>query len=648
VTFLASPNAAWLIAIICAAGGAMWIWAESRRINRRQRPLRVLAAILAGSALAALGLRPAAILNEPTVSPVAEAAALWTSSITSQPDEPIPHDVAPARIFALPGTTEKPPAAQVVPDAAFIVREYPNVRTLHVFGDGVNAFDAEVLQRLRVIFHRRSEKFANPVVSFVRAPAEVSLGDPIILQGQVQGIVPATSPVVLLIAPDGKGRRVALTPTPEGSATFSVSAPAAVATGHFVWRLELRSGEPGEVLASEEIGVSVIKPALPRILVLESSPRFDTGRLKRWLGERGAALTTRTQLGRDRFRIATLHGSRDSVEAIDSGALAAFDLVLADARAVAELGEAEREALRTAISEEGLGLLIVTDDAVFDAAASINGDASPTEFFFPWKIIRDRTDAESEERVSRLHWNGSELGRTESLPVPNVEFQRGSRLRPLVQDSQNRALVAVVSRGRGKVAHSLVTQTWRWTQLKDSTAFAAYWSYLISELARPDAAHTGNWSIKSEDSGPRFVNEPIVLQWSGPTDRAPIPAQISMDGGGRAVRMSLAQDPVNTWHWQGKYWPRRAGWHQVAAPDSGATLDFYVSEANAWQPLQAMRRQAATSRMAASYEPGKSPPAPISSATPIEFGRWWFFAILFTSLTYLWSEARTLRRSEVA
>ncbi len=622
MTFLVSPSTAWFMAIVCALGGALWIWLEFRRRNRRQWPARIAAAALAVLALAALGLRPAAAPESSNLPPAPETAALWTPSLRPAVDHFAPRDVAPERSFALSGAMERPADARVIPDVAYISREHPNVKTLHVFGDGVSEYDAHALRGMRVIFHPDASTPTEPAITFVRLPREVFIGDPIVAQGRVQGIAPESSPTISLTAPDGTKRAMPLRPGPDGAATFALSAAPAVTTGRYVWKLELRAGEAGDVLAREEVGVSVIQPVLPRILMLEASPRFDTGRLKRWLGERGAELTVRTQLGRDHYRISTMHGSRDAVEAIDAGALAVFDLVLVDAGALAALSDAERAALQTAVSEDGLGVLIVADETLFAAAAA--GGLSPDALLFPWKLQRGATDIEADSRLSRLHWPGSEAAPPEALPVPNFEIERAARLRSLVHDGQNRTLVAVAARGRGRLALSLVTESWRWTQQRDATPFAAFWTFLFSELARRDAGTDGRWSIASNGAGPQFVNAPLILRWTGALDRAPAPAQVSAEGEASKSSLALAQNPVDSRQWQAAYWPRRAGWHQVVAP-GGATMDFYVSESAAWRAVQATRRQAATSRIAAAFMAGDAISDPAAIDNP---DRIWSLVVL--------------------
>jgi hypothetical protein len=555
------------------------------------------------------------------------------------PEPVVPRNVAPDRCFALPDATSRPPHALVIPDIAYITREYPNVRKLHIFGDGVYAYDAETLRNLRIVFHAPSNIRATPAITFARLPGEVHIGDPVIIQGRVEGIASETSPVLAILAPDGSSRSINLKPGTDGIAPFSLTAPPGVAVGRFLWRMELHASGDGDVLAREDVGISVIQPALPRVLVLESSPRFDTGRLQRWLGEHGASMTVRTRLARDRFRVIDSPGSNTNVENIDPQALADFDLVLADASVISSMKEAERDALRSAINDQGLGLIIVADESVLDAAAGSDGN-SRDGFFFPWTQVRDSAAEAGEERLSRLRWTGSESAKPEPLPVPAVEIARDERAQSLVRDGQDRTLVAALPRGRGRIALSLVRQTWRWSQLNDSTAFAAYWSFLFSELSRRGDS-LGRWSIANNNGGPSFVNEPLTLRWTGIPDRAPMPAEVTVEGVTLPESLPLAQSATNPHQWKSTYWPRQSGWFQVRAPGA-ATMDFYVSSRNSWPALQAARRQAATAQIALFSSASEQPPA-APPPVPVEWGRWFYFAILFVSLCYLWLESRTSR-----
>ena len=641
---LAPQNTAWFIAIVCAVGGGAWCWFEIRRPNHRQRTWRVLAALIAAAALAALGLRPA-WPGEAGAPPTPEDAALWTPSLAAETRTAVPRDVTANRVFALPGTAAKPNDALTIPDVAFVRREYPQVKSLHIFGDGLNDFEADVMRGLRVIFHPSSTQPPAPGIAVVNAPREVTFGEPFVVQGRVSGISPDAPVNLSLTAPDGTRRAVALSPGEGGTATFSIPAAPAAAIGRYRWRLELRAGEAGRVLAAGQVGVSVVPPIMPRVLILENSPRFDTARLRRWLGDRGAKLTVRTQLSRDRYRITSANGAREAVEVADDTTLDAFDLVVADARTIAELDEPQRAALRAAIGERGLGLLAVADETTFESTTYTTGLASADEFLSPWKLVGEAGSNEAEERVARLHWPQADFFQHDPLPVPPFEIGRRGGQRPLVRDGQGRALVVAAGRGRGQIALTLVRETWRWTQADDAGAFASLWSFLFSELAKPDLEQAGHWSVANNDGAPLFVNQPVELRWSGPPERAPMPGQVISEETSEPARLALAQDSREASRWSATYWPQRVGWHRVSSPNGGRSLDFFVAESATWPQLAAARRQVATQKIAAFSGRNVDPPvAEISGTALVEPLRGWFFAVLFSCLTYLWLESRTLRR----
>ena len=621
-----------VIATLLAAGGLAWL--EWRRPDRRHVALRIGAILLAVGALALLGWRPTWRRSASTVVGGTEAA-LWTAGTAGDDGG---GTVAARYRFVLAGASAAPADATRIPDAAILRRRFPTVGTLHVHGDGLEPFDLDALRGLRVVLDPAPERLAGPAFSFVRCPRELTLGLALTVQGRVSGLKPGTTATVTLEAPDGATTDADTPPADaDGGAGFSVEAAPPPAAGHFVWRLRLGKTD-------EPLGVAVVSPELPRVLVLLGAPRFDTAALRHWFEAAGGTLAARTLVGQDRYRFESAHDPPPQFTALDASLLAGFDLVMADGRALAALPPPERDALRAAVADTGLGVLVLADEAILPGAAGVSPEAAAA--FFPWKLT-PLTDAAGEgDRMTRVRWTGQT--QPVEIPVPSAPFEIAPQdgQTALAQDSQGHTLAASKAHGRGQVALTLVRETGRWTRENDPAAFAAYWSALFSPLARKTTADAGRWTLAGGDAGPLFVDQPVELVWSGKATPEPAPgvvrAEADADGGG--VTLPLAADPGEPGRWRATFWPRRSGWQRVTMPagpsGSGAmALDFFVHPAGDWSVLDAARRRAATARFAErSGDASSRVPATGGENLPVPAGGW--FALFLAGAGYLWIERR--------
>ena len=199
-------------------------------------------------------------------------------------------------------------------------------------------------------------------------------------------------------------------------------------------------------------------------------------------------------------------------------------------------------------------------------------------------------------------------------------------------------MAASFQQGRGQVGVTLVRATTRWQRENDDASFAAYWSFLFSRLARHDIA-TGRWSLVNGEAGPVFVDHPLTLRWSGPPDQLPSPGNVLAEGETTGAVLPLAQNPREPGHWQGTFWPRRAGWHRVASAPGGSPFDFYVHPAADWPALQAARRRLATELFAAaSPKPTMTPSSVVANGYRIPPA--WWFTLFVLAAGYLWMERR--------
>lgn len=591
---------------------------EWRRANRRRLLLRCLATLCAVTALVGLlaapsGDHPRATLTE---------AALWTAGSLRPPSAGLP-----VTQFALPGpAASAPPDAPVCPDVGTLRRLLPALRTLHLLGDGLAPAELPKLAGLRVVFHPDRPKPGEPAICFLHAPRTLPLGQPLEITGRLGGVPPGTSLPLSLEAPDGRKAEASTTPADaNGTAEFSLRSPALPATGPYVWRLRFGQHE-------EPIGVSVISPNLPRVLVLESSPRFDTAALRRWYEGIGGILTARTRVGQETQRFASSLKPVPAFTTVDTALLAGYDLVLADSQALNSLSPEEIAALTVGVEKSGLGLLVLPDDTL--------PPRPELAALFPWKFSPADDSAPVEERTVRPHWPGQEGN--QDVPIPAAPFQVVDSPPdevPLVDDRRDHLLAAATRRGAGQIAVTLVRDTSRWQRENAPASFAAYWSFLFSRLARPADGTRGSWQLVNDGGGPVFVDQPVELAWNGLPSHEPGTTTVEKFPESETTPVPLAQSSSDAGRWGGIFWPNHPGWHRIESK-SGATLDFYVSPAGSWPALQASRRRLATERFASeSAAPSSLPPA---SSPPSVYAGWWYTLFLL-AIGYLWTERRFSR-----
>ena len=641
--FQATPAVLGVAAAAILAAGIL-TREEWRRPDRRRLPWRIAAALLAVLALALLGLRPAWRARRSSPDIGGNEASLYTPGGQAPP-------ATTGMRFTLPLPGTGAPGAVVLPDVAALRRNFPQVGTLHVYGEGLEPADLDALRGLRVLFHPPAPP-AQPAITFLRCPRELPLGTPLELQGRVDGLPSGGTAPLTLISPDGSTMEAATAPAGrDGSAVFTVRAPAPPTVGRFEWRLRLtRGGSPGD-----PFGVAVVRPALPRVLVLETTPRFDTSALRRWFEQAGGTLAARTQIGKDLYRFfgpAAGNGSAPREFAtVDGALLAGYDLVLADGRSLLALKDPERAALGVAVADGGLGVLTLADDAVLPAAGAAASEAakSPASDLLPWTLrpanggaAGDEPAAQNADRSVRLRWPGMPLPMNAPAEAAPWEIALPPTQTPLIRDDQGRTVAAAAARGQGRLALTLVRETGRWNRAADPAAFAAYWSHLFSQVARRDGAG-GRWSLADGAAGPVRVDEPLTLVWQG-TSAASFPPALVTDAAGSSATVPCIQDAGEPGRWRATFWPRRPGWHRVspgAGQSTTAPFDFYVAAPDDWPALAAARRRMATARFAAaSGADAGNAAVTLSPAEPVPVAAGWWFGLFLLGAGGLWVERR--------
>lgn len=482
-----------------------------------------------------------------------------------------------------------------------------SIRRLHVVGWGPEPSRWPELGTVPVVTHA-----APPPMGFARVTwnANPVLGDGLEIEGRVSGLAQGTT--VALVDPAGRIDSVHI----NGDGAFQLDArPSGASRQTYL----LQAGPITHPTVQETLAVDVVPPPPRRLLVLEATPSFETSALRDWLARRGGSIAIRTAVSRDRYRTEFVNQDRIALTPLTDRLLARFDVAQIDGRSLAALTAAERAVLRRAVSEQGLGLLILPDTAVFDSTTRFTDRG----FFFDFALHRV---ADLEERRVHATWTSlvGDPERSTTVPAAPYLLRDHFGVEPLIEDGAGGIVAQVIPRGKGMIGTSLVTGSARWLRIGKSETYSAYWSTLLAAIT------VGRTALPVvETAGPWLVHRPVTVSMVGAD---PSPFAVVTTPSGARDSIFLSPDPLRPDVWLGVYWPRETGWHEIG----GAAL--FVQPAGSWYARQASERLDA---MAGRAIVGNETRTSIRTA-PVPVPPLWFFGLFLLSVAVLWSARRTL------
>jgi hypothetical protein len=295
--------------------------------------------------------------------------------------------------------------------------------------------------------------------------------------------------------------------------------------------------------------------------------------------------------------------------------LARYAVVVADAATLASLPASESQALRAAVQQGRLGLVVQAEAAALPPATPARADF----------VVQPLPTAGAVAQP--LAWPDAPTVVRALLPA---RLRPAGALQPLIT-APGGALVAASRRiGLGVTVVSVVPETFRWALQGQSAAYSSFWNQLLT-AATPPPAPAATWLAL--DRWPR-PQQPLTVRLAGA--RPASPPTVRPAAGGAAVALALAQDTrLSEWS-TAQYWPTTAGWHQVRGP--GSTVhSFYVYDSAAWRgPELAARRQALAARAAVAS------PLQAAETTTVQqpWPAGWFFGLFLLAAGFLWLEEK--------
>lgn len=593
-----STTSSLLLAGACLLLGLGLLVAALRRTDRRRRALRVLASVAAPLALWLTAHPPLRQV------PAARAEAIVLTP-GYQPDtlhQLLRHLGAGTPVWAY--GTPPPARAKALGSLLSLGEQRPALRRLHLLGEGLPSSALPALGQVAVMRH------TGPAPSGLQAanwPQQLTLGE----RFEVEGTVAASSPgpAWVSLQADGAGRdsvRVL------SGGSFRLHYQPRVA-GLARYALVLR--QAGSPVISEPLPLEISTQAMPPVLLLAAVPGFEFKFLKNSLAAAGRAVALRTTVSRGIVQTEFLNQPSQPLDHLTPVLLARYAVVVADAATLASLPAGESQALRAAISQGRLGLVLLADAAPLPAAV-------PARAAF---AVQPLPVAGAVPQA--LNWPDAPAAVRTLLPA---RLQASAALRPLIT-GPGAALVAAGQRyGLGTVVVSVVPETFRWALQGQAAAYASFWSQLLGAAAPPPAPGA-TWQVLGRWPRPQ---QPLTLRLAGSVPTSQPTAQPL--AAGQAVPLALAQDTrLPEWS-TAQYWPARAGWHQLRGP--GRTVhSFYVYDSAAWRGPELLARQQALTERATRL-------GAVASATtttvPQSWPAGWFFGLFLLAAGFLWLEEK--------
>jgi hypothetical protein len=588
------------VIIICVLLSIVTVWLEYRRSNRSRLAWRITFLLLAIVSLACLTL-PVTYQSK-NDAPEWEDAVLLTPGFNIDSLNNIGHRL----IF----TTDKD-ILKTYPKAVFLntIQNlntlYPAIKRLRILGYGLdNNDELQQLNNVPVIFH--APPAPNGIVA-INWQKQLKSGELL----QVQGKFNNTSAKPLKLIFKGLNTPLDSVNIPAGKITDFELTTIPKTLGNVAYNLLALAGK--DTIENENVPVIIEHTQQAKVLVLTSSPDFETRFLKNWLGQNGYAVATRETISRGKVTEDFVNIEKQSLEHLSAALLNKFDLVIGDLSTLKTLNSSENLTLRQQVTQNGLGIIIRSDSLSKDASwlqnnFRVNTYASKTQLTVPLIIQNQRS-------------------KTAPLNIDPTYIINNNNLQNLAFDLQNHILVSSAINGTGKLIFTTLHNTYTWQLNGNTRDYAALWSTLINEATRRLPAEQ-NFAATSVIPS---VGMPVQLQ----VQSGLLPSQLSVDN----ITLASIQNSVIPYKWKFDYWPQNSGWQRTIL-NSKIFYLWYSYQKNEWEPLKNLVKSEKTRKYLEKSAKYLSVTKQIQNFTIVNVPKMYFYSILIAACAFLWIERK--------
>lgn len=571
-----------LLIVLLLAAGSFVLWLEARR-KHRFRTLRIIAAACLVLMLSAILLRPhyakdrspSILLLTPGFNPTAADSLIKANPAITLLRTPgtLPYKKAPL-------LTSWQTLAHIGGDIRYIT------------GQGLPQHALDVLNN-----HTYTFLPAAPPQGIVQLtlPPRITANRSQILHGIMS--LPGKGTQLILKGPGGNEDSISIGQKPLQPFALTIHPKQA---GNFLYTLRVRDSAGYQT--EQHIPITVQPQKRYNVLFLQRYPNFETQYLKRFLAKEHA-LVLRSQLSRNAYRYEYANHAVQNTDRLTSDVLNTFDLVILDSDVLHTLPASEFQALQKAIAQQGLGILILLNDA----PANINHFKT----LLPISFTGVTTDT--------VRFTSPATTRSVVLPAWPVRTTANASITPVTK-SKGTTLAGYRYNSLGKVAFQLLQETYRLTLEGDSLTYAALWTPLLEETARTE---TKKNEIHLPTPFPYYPDQPIAINIITTTT-----PKVTAD----SIPLPLTEDLTIDDLFHTTTWASTPGWHAITIPADSTLLNYYVSPPTEWTALAAIQ---ATNNTHAKALTSKSDEIIIEPEL-VPISPFIFYLLLILAAAFLW------------
>ncbi len=572
------------------------IWKEVKRANRSRLALRLLLTVMAITSLVFLFIP---ITFTTTVNNAsAKQFVLVTPGADKEPDSlsPLKHITTDQRISSS--------SIEFIPDlSVYLSKHADEIGTLHIRGEGIADHEWKMLKEYGV-----NSQYTRPSIptGIVQAgwPRSVARGT----QLQVQGIYNNAGNEEIKLVLSGLGTSLDSVTIHKDSSQQFLFACQPAHNGNTLY--ELQSIRNGKLVSTEKLPVSIYPLAKPKILLLSSSPDFETKFLGSWLYENSYPVAIRNTVSREKYDHQFFNMKSTVLNNINASLLENFDLLIADDNALAELPVSSSTAVKVQL-EKGMGLIVQSDSS-----------RSLSSFSRSFNIQKQ---AAKYTNTRSLSWPGRSVQKNQLASEEWFAIQRDPFTLQLVTDEHQSVIASCRLYGAGKLILNTAGATYGWMLAGAVESYSSFWSLLISQSARTQKKETG-WHYS-----PAFptVHQEVKLMFE---KNIPTPPVINTASGD----LYTEQTPYLPDTWTANWWPATPGWQTLSSTD---TASIYVFEENDWSAAKKMAQMNSNTMHAEVQQSNPDTQNKKTSQTK-SVSVWFFYTVLLIACSFLWWERK--------